>query len=557
MTRRKHGAVAALLALLAALASCRVVAATRSSPAIDLAELACSLPQTVLKATRRGHVPRRSGDIALIPRTPAYITDRSGGWPHSGPWPYLQRVPLVFYGPGLIPARGAVAEEATLADVAPTLADLMGTGLPTAEGKSLKAATPRQARAPRVIITIVWDGGGRNALEQWPDAWPTLASLERAGVSYVNAVVGSSPSVTPAVHTTLGTGTYPRTHGVPLIRSRGQGGRVEEAFQGGQSAASIRVPTLAEIWDQANRGRALAAMIGYQPWHLGMIGKGAERPGGDKDDAAWMNDAGQWVTNHEHYSLPATLLGRYPLGLFLRQLDSEDGRLDGFWGDDQLDDPAHLADTPAFARYHARELIELIEQGGYGDDGITDLIFTNFKQIDRNGHRFNMASEEVRRSLQGVDEALGELIAFLQDRFRPGEYAIVVTADHGLQPDADDVRGSSIDAEEVARDIDARFGDVTESVLPTEVFLDHDRLQQLGVDAEQIARYLADYRLEDNLEGKNARNAPDPVLRPQDRVFALAIPGEMLDSLTCGGAPAVEQTSGSGPPRAKETSSTD
>ena len=538
MTRGKHGSVAALLAVLAALAACRVDAATRTPPDIDLAELACSLPKAVLEATQRGRAPGRSGDIALIPRTPAYMTDRLGGWPHSGPWPYLQRVPLVFYGPGLIPPSGPVGEGATLADVAPTLAHLMGTELPTAEGKSLKAATPKQAQAaPRVIVTIVWDGGGRNALEQWPDAWPNLASLERAGVSYVNAVVGSSPSVTPAVHTTLGTGTYPRTHGVPLIKPRGKGGRIEEAFQGGQSSASIRVPALAEIWDQANRGKALVAMIGYQPWHLGMIGKGAERPGGDSDDAAWMNDSGQWVTNEEHYSLPANLRDHQGLGFLLRQLDSEDGRLDGFWGGNQLDDPAHLADTPAFARYHALELIELIEQGGYGDDRITDLIFANFKQIDRNGHRFNMASEEVRRSLQGVDEALGELVAFLRSRFRPGEYAIVVTADHGLQPDADDVRGSSIDPVEVVRDIDARFGDVTESLLPTEVFLDHDRLQRWGVDAEQVARYLADYRLEDNLAGENARNARDPVLGPQHRVFALAIRGEMLDSLTCDGAP--------------------
>ena len=59
----------------------------------------------------------------------------------------------------------------------------------------------------------------------------------------------------------------------------------------------------------------------------------------------------------------------------------------------------------------------------------------------------------------------------------------------------------------------------------------------MGVDAEQVARYLADYRLEDNLAGENARNARDPVLGPQHRVFALAIPGEMLDSLTCDGAP--------------------
>jgi predicted AlkP superfamily pyrophosphatase or phosphodiesterase len=467
------------------------------------------------------------------------MTDRGGGWPHSGPWPYLQRIPLVFYGRGLVAETGPVQDPATLADVAPTIAGFLETSLPSAEGKPLPAVAPRIINArrdapPKLILTIVWDGGGWNVLEQWPEAWPNLASLAAEGVSYEQATVGSSPSVTPAVHTTLGTGAYPRTHGVPLITMRGEDGGLEDSFLDGRSSASIRLPALAETWDESTGGDALVAMVGYEPWHLGMIGKGAERPGGDRDHAVWVDGSARWVTNDDHYSLPANFRSRAGIDLLVRDLDSEDGRLDGFWGEDNpLSDPSMLVETPAFARYHAGELIGMIEEEGYGADAVTDLIYTNFKQIDRNGHRFNMASEEVRRSIVGVDQALGDLIAYLEARFDPGEYMVIVTADHGQQPDADDVRGVSVDPTEVARDLDAHFGPITESVLPTEVFLDHRQLRREGIEPKEVARFLADYRVFQNLGGPLAHTAEDSMLQAEDRLFTLAIPGEMLETLRC------------------------
>jgi hypothetical protein len=527
---------AGAVALATALCACAITWA-RDAPPPNLVELACSLPGDLLKLTRRGHVEGRSGDIALIPRTPAYMTDRGGGWPHSGPWPYLQRVPLVFYGPRLVAEAGPVEDPATLADVAPTIARFLGTALPPAEGRALPAVAPStEDSPPKLILTIVWDGGGWNVLERWPEAWPNLASLAAAGVSYEQAIVGSSPSVTPAVHTTLGTGAYPRIHGVPLITMRGADGGLEDSFLEGRSSASIRLPALAEIWDASTKGDALVAMVGYEPWHLGMIGKGAERPGGDRDDAVWVDGSGRWVTNDDHYSLPPNFRSRAGIDLLLRDLDSEDGRLDGWWGEDNpLDDTSRLAETPAFARYHAGELISLMEHEGYGADGVTDLVYTNFKQIDRNGHRFNMDSEEVRRSIEGVDQALGDLVTYLGTRFDPGEYMVIVTADHGQQPDADEVRGMSVDPTEVARDIDARFGPVTESVLPTEVFLDHRQLRRMGIETKEVARFLADYRVFQNLGGPLAHSAGEPILRAEDRLFSLAIPGEMLEMLSCDG----------------------
>ncbi|HEX2241140.1 MAG TPA: alkaline phosphatase family protein, partial [Actinomycetota bacterium] len=186
---------------------------------------ACGLPAEWLDRIKNGYSPTRSGEISLLPRTPAYLASGEGGWTHAGPWPYLQHVPLVWYGPGVIEARGDIDRAVTLADVAPTMGRLLRGVIRSDDGVALDEVVKLNAKLlrgprPRLIVTVVWDGGGWNVLEQWPDAWPNLARFAREGVSFTNATVGSSPSVTPPVHATLGTGRFPYAHGVTDILVR-------------------------------------------------------------------------------------------------------------------------------------------------------------------------------------------------------------------------------------------------------------------------------------------------------------------------------------------------
>ena len=122
-----------------------------------------------MERIQRGYYGPRSGQIAVLPRTPIYFASGGSGWSHSGPWPYLQRVPLVFYGPGVIERRGEVARPVEMADVAPTLARLLRGSIQSADGRPLAEVASLDARAlgrapPRVIVTVVWDGGGWNTL---------------------------------------------------------------------------------------------------------------------------------------------------------------------------------------------------------------------------------------------------------------------------------------------------------------------------------------------------------------------------------------------------------
>ncbi|MDQ4024418.1 MAG: alkaline phosphatase family protein [Actinomycetota bacterium] len=534
LTRRIAGVLTALVvALSLAGIGLEVYKEIDLGPVPSFRDQACSLPRAWLERIRRGYFEERSGQVSLLPQTPAYMASGGDGWSHSGPWPYLQDVPLVFYGPGVVPRSGDVTTPATTADIAPTTAALLGTSFDAPDGDVLREVATRPVRRPpALVLTIVWDGGGWNTLRQWPGDWPNLARLMRAGVSYTHATVGSSPSVTPAVHSTLGTGAYPWKAGVTGVPVRDEDGEVVDAFLEGASSRFLRLATFGEKWDEDHGNRALVGMLGYEPWHLGMIGRGAEKPGGDRDDAVWLDaETNVWITNDSHYALPDAVAGTEGLDAYLGELDGADGAIDRSWREHAiLDAPDRVEETPAFVRYHTDALLNLVRDGGYGDDAPTDLLFTNYKQIDRVGHYFNMASEEVHDSLVATDEELGRIVSELDTEVGRGRYVVIVTADHGQQPDAAAIDGFGIDPNEVERDIDAAFGPVTDAVWPTEVFLDDEAMGQEDVTAEEVARWLGDYRVEDNdpAEGEGGR------FDGADRVFAMAIPAAGLPDLDCG-----------------------
>ena len=89
----------------------------------------------------------------------------------SASWDYIQHVPLFWYGPGHIAARGEVDRPVTVADIAPTQAALLDfDGFEAPDGEvCTRRSTRRSARAyepPKLVVVMVWDAGGINVLEE-------------------------------------------------------------------------------------------------------------------------------------------------------------------------------------------------------------------------------------------------------------------------------------------------------------------------------------------------------------------------------------------------------
>jgi hypothetical protein len=446
---------------------------------------------------------------------------------------YLERIPMVVYAPGLVePSDGT--ERVTLADIAPTIATLVGArSFEAADGASL----PRVAAPPvppRVIVTFVIDGGGWNVLEHWPDAWPNLRRLMANGAGYRDAIVGSSPAVTACAHATIGTGAFPRTHGITGHNIRDASGpRKAYGRPGHADPSDILVPTLAERWVTETNDRAWVGEIGYQIWHLGMLGGGG-RPLGRLPVAVYYDEdeTGTWLPqNPDLYRMPDAVPSPETLQRYEDEMPASavDSRYEMF-----APGLRGVCCDPPVIRYQGDLIEATIDSEGLGTRDVTDLLFVNYKAPDYAGHVFNMLSSRTADALAAVDEQLGRLAASLEERFPDGGFALIVTADHGQCPTVNEAGGVRLDPIQLQEDLEREFGDsvfgLVESVVPSEVYLSERALRDSGLSRADVAAWLRDYTYGDNI-GPYVRPAAIQARSLDERPFAAVLPTEFLDGL--------------------------
>ena len=508
------------------------------APTID--EMARGLGSPIMEHLLRGHIPGRSGEIMLVPEPHSFIIGEwdlntlVSGTPtltnsHPNPWNYIAQVPIILYGPPYVAEGERVRRYVDLADLAPTYAALLGMQALDTDGEVLtEAVADSPAKPPKLIFTVILDGGGWNALQEHPDAWPTIQTLRERGTQYVNATIGSAPSITGALHATMGTGVYPTTHGMPGNRMRAPDGSNIDAWLDNADPRYLEAPTVSELWDEQNGNDPIVGTVSYEGWHLGMIGHGAQRDGGDKDIAVtWEQDEERWWINEEYYELPDYL--DRPTDATLRryeaQLDARDAIEDDLWfGHDmeELTEPVVRPGTPAFARLTGDAVVEIIRREPLGRDAMPDLFWVEMKMPDFAGHRWTMNGPEEADVLRETDAQLARFIAELDRRVGRNNYVVAVSADHGQQPFPDPYGGWRINSQELRADIESRFGDIVEKVTTTDIYVDREVVEQEEVDLEDVARYLGTYTIGDNV--------------PDDAVGADAVAEARLDDPLFAGA---------------------
>ena len=522
-------------------------AATGSTPAApsDLTRAACSLTPEELLRIWRGTRQDWSGDIQIVPREPNFV---NGGLSHAGPWNYLQKIPMLWYGPGYIPPVGVVKRPVTLSDIAPTEAGLLNfSQFQAPDGSAMTEALPRSDAGnppPRLIVTLVWDSGGRDVLNQWPRSWPYLHSLIKRGAWYSRATVGSSPSNTPPGHSQIGTGAFPRHNGTldEFIRV---GGSIEKPNQRGQ--AYLLVPTLADLYDRAMGNRPVVGEVATLSAHDGMVGHGSMWGGGDKDllvNKENLGDQGDegvtWNVSPKMapwFDFPAYVRKLPPLSTYFHQADALDGTVDGSWRGLRFDDPRSRLgfDTPARIPYQTTLIKALIKREGFGANSVPDLLFINYKAIDEIGHRFGANGVQMRDTVQVQDEALHQLVSFLNKQVGRKRWAMVMTADHGTQYEPDYSGAWPIDVDHTAAVLEQKFGGgpggpaLVEKIRPTQIWVNTTELHKNGYTLEDVSQYILSLT-----ESQTSKPAISPA--PGDgrkTVFQAAFPTSLLQHLPC------------------------
>jgi Type I phosphodiesterase / nucleotide pyrophosphatase len=511
--------------------------------------MAQTLGSQIMDHILKGHVPGRSGDLLLVPKPNNYVI---GEWDlgtlgsrtpwlassHPNPWAYLTRIPLILYGPGYVPAHQTRYETVDAADLAPTYARLLGMKNFRAEGHPLREIASASSRpAPKAIVTVIVDGGGWNVLQQHVGSWPEIARLAHSGTSYENATNGSAPSITGAIHATFGTGDYPHEHGIPGNQLRETDGVIEDSWLHSGNPTFLRKPTISDRWDARTHNRAEVAAVAFEGWHLGMLGHGAQMPGGDKDIAAiWQEDTSGWASNLDYYSLPAYLrsMPLSTLRAYERRLDGRDGVADGTWFGHTLSylrKPTIRPGTPAFVRFTGDAVNRVVARRSFGKDRVTDLLWVEYKAPDFAGHIWNMTSPEEGDVIKEVDRQIARLKGQLDRKLGRGNYLLAISADHGQQPLPDQLGGWRIDADELQADIDSRFGDVVTKVTPVDIYMKLGTLADNGYTVDDVARYLGTYTLGDNIPDGAAGSDRVPAARLGERLFAAAFSARYIESV--------------------------
>jgi hypothetical protein len=513
---------------------------SRPNPRPTLEAMARDIGSEYLELVTRAYHPERSGDLQLLVTpysTSNYRQESVALLPndprssHAVVWMYGQRVPIVVWSPGLVEPQDC-DERVTLADLAPTTARLMGFERFHAEDGKPLPGIPSVRSAPRVVVTFVIDGGGWNVLRTWPDAWPNLRRLMREGAAYRNAIAGSFPAVTASTHATIGTGAFPRTHGVTGHNVRRHGRPVKAwGAPGDVDPSFLLVPTLADRWTSATGNRAWVGEIGYQVWHVGMLGRGGRPRGEAPVGVYWDPEAGRWAPHHpDRYRLPHVTPSRDRLDALCAAYSPPPPSPYDRWARGK----AAMCCFPPIVR-HQGELVEaVLDSEPIGDDGITDLLYINYKAPDYSGHVYNMEDSRQAEVLGAVDEELRRLAELLIDRFGPEGFALIVTADHGQCPQIDAHGGVRIDPIQLEADLKREFGasvlGLVDSVVPSEIYLDRRALLDLGCTAEHIAAFLADYRYGDNI-GPYVRPAAIRRDRLHAKTFAAVLPTSFIAEL--------------------------
>jgi hypothetical protein len=494
----------------------------------------------VLLRTWHGIMPGRSGNLQIISRYPDYI---GAGLTHSSPYDYTQEVPMFLYGPGFI-KPGTYSKPVTLADLAPTTGALLRFPFDAPDGTAQTQALAPDRPLPKLIVTLVWDSGGKDVLDIWPKDWPYLRSIMGDGAWFTHATVGASPSNTPTGHAIIGTGAFPANNGM-VDEYVKVNNRIEKPNANGP--AFMILPTLADLYDRTMNNKPVVGALASLSAHIMMIGHGSEWNGGDKDIAVAREKEGASTGGNDSavnwnltsgmapfYEMPRYVNSLPTIDGFNQELDALDGARDGMWRDNSIEQFNNGFDTPARTPFQTQLFEKVISEEGFGADDVPDLLYLNYKAIDVIGHAFSANGIEMSDALRIQDQALKVLIDFLNETVGKGQWVMALTADHGTNLNPAVSGAFQIDTGSIEDLLNQRFDDgdnvpLIEKFRTTEFWLNEDELAQSGSDLVDVSNFLLSLT-----ESQTFKPGGEP--RPgheDDPVFSGAFPTSLMDHLPC------------------------
>jgi predicted AlkP superfamily pyrophosphatase or phosphodiesterase len=461
---------------------------------------------------------------------------------HASSWDYDTDLKFVLYGPGFV-KEGVTLGKTTLQNIAPTYARMIGTTPPKGSmGRVMNEALVPTSKRPRVILTIVMDGGGRSLYEAWPDAWPVIKGLAARGVEYTEAKATQLETATAVSHTAIGTGGYPFT-------TRIVGNEIYDAAKNQVvtsfpdfSPEFVKAPTLADEYGVAAGGKAVViGSSGQERAAMGMVGHGAAHHPGNKGHIAIVFDKPKrpaWkaefpgddqenrlMTNPDLFTFPSYLRGRSPLP-YVKELTGGTGT----WMGHKVDDTSNARFTPAFVDFECDNMLLMLDREPVDQPDVTALVYLGLKSTDYAGHRWGFESLEAREALRAQDACVGKMVQKLDARVGPRNYVVTITADHGMMPMPELVNGHRLSLRTLLEMIDKKFNaKISLGGGFINLWFDQKAMKQIGITNQDIASYLRSLTAGEYY-GPREKWPAYLAYRPDDRLFFNAYTFEQVEA---------------------------
>jgi predicted AlkP superfamily pyrophosphatase or phosphodiesterase len=419
-------------------------------------------------------------------------------------------------------------------------------------------AFPQQTPAntqkkPKIIVGIVIDQMRQEYFYKFQDRYTEggFKRLLEQGFVMKNGHYNYIPTYTGPGHASVYTGATPSTHGIIsnnwYVRSLNRmiycaedstvnavGGT---ASNGKISPRNMLSTTISDELRFSTNKRSKTVAIAIKD-------RGASLPAGHTGDAYWFDsntgefmtstyyyeELPQWVKSFNDKKLTQKYLSQkwetlFPIETYVQSI-ADDNEFEGpFIGMEKAvfpyDLPALMGDndnfglisTTPFGNSLTLDMAYAAIEGeklGKGDE--TDLLAVSFSSPDYIGHRFGPTSVELEDNYLRLDRDLEKFFNFLDKEYGKDGYLLFVTADHAVADIVDYMKSENIPA----GNFNTRFvltqlrgycvikygeGNWISNFANEQVYLNHDLINEKGLDLEQIQRDLAEFLLTPRFEG--------------------------------------------------------